>query len=251
MKDLKDNIFSFFKKLTFDEDSHKYFVDKNPLKYSVSGIIKLFHKPFDKESVSKDKEIEYKTLQEFGAMPSFIDTSQKTILKSWKAKAEIACDHGTNVHLFGEKYPFDRTLKPKNNKEVAITKFWDSLPNHVVPVIMELQMYHKKYMFAGTADILLYNKKNNTFIIGDYKTNEDLFNSFGDVMLKGFSDLKVNAFNKYQLQLSFYQILFEQLGLEVSSRKLIWLLPDGNYKMYTTTDYTERLSDFLKNYKLD
>ncbi len=252
MKSILKKIHKNFEDLKFNEEDHKYFVKDTPLQYSVSGIIKLFHEPFKREAISRDKEIEFNTLKELGCIPSFVDTSQKAVLASWDAKSSIACEKGTDVHLFGEKYPFDRTLKPKNKKEEAIVKFWESLPSHIVPAIMELQMFHKKYMFAGTADILLFNTKTKKFIIGDYKTNEDLFNTFGNqVMKKGFSDLSVNAYNKYQLQLSFYQILFEQTGYEVSGRKLIWLLPDGNYKMYSTNDYTNRLNNFLANYKLN
>ena len=38
-------------------------------------------------------------------------------------------------------------------------------------------------------------------------------------MLERFSNLLENSFNKYQIQLSYYQILLEQTGIEVSSRK--------------------------------
>lgn len=65
-------------------------------------------------------------------------------------------------------------------------------------------------------------------------------------MLGVFNNLLDNPFNHYQLQLSFYQILFEQSGFKVSSRKLIWLLDDGTYKMYNMDDYTQQLKEQLK-----
>ena len=108
-------------------------------------------------------------------------------------------------------------------------------------------MFHKEFMFAGTADILLYNTVTGMFIIGDYKTNKDLFKNFnGQKMLGPFNNMLDCAFSKYQLQLSYYQILFEQTGLKVSSRKLIWLLPDGTYKMYNMDDHTKVLKEQLK-----
>ena len=127
-------------------------------------------------------------------------------------------------------------------QERAVIKFWNDLPEHVVPLILELQMYHKQYMYAGTADVPLYNKKTKTVIIADYKTNKDLFKNFrGKKLLHPFTDLLDNPFNKYQIQLSYYQLLFEQVGLNVSSRKIIWLKKDGEYEVFDTVDYTEKL----------
>lgn len=251
MEVVKAEILSFFKDLRFNEEEHKYFVNGKQLNYSVSGIIKKFHEPFKRDQISKDKAKEFALIEELGCSFKGMPTNQKEVLSQWDTKQEAACKKGTNIHLFGEVYPFNRTLKPKNKFEEAVVKFWNDLPNFIVPVIMELQMYHKEYMFAGTGDILLYNKNTGEYIIGDYKTNEDLFSVFnGKIMKNGFSDLHLNNFNKYQLQLSFYQILFEQLGLKVSSRKLIWLRPTGEYEMYDTEDYTDRLKNFLKNNKL-
>lgn len=69
-------------------------------------------------------------------------------------------------------------------------------------------------------------------------------------MLGIFDNLLDSPYNKYQLQLSFYQILLEQIGLKVSSRKLIWLRPTGKYELYNTEDYTDVLRDWLKNNEL-
>ena len=69
-------------------------------------------------------------------------------------------------------------------------------------------------------------------------------------MLGPFKDLLDMPLNHYQLQLSFYQILFEQLGLRVESRKIIWVKPTGDYEMYDTQDYTSILKDYLKNNKV-
>lgn len=234
----KDKILRFFDKLEFDEGKHLYTVNGNKINSSVSKIIKNFVKPFDSIGISK-------------GVAEKRGVSQAQVLREWKQAGKEACDKGTRVHLFGELYPFDRTLKPSDKYEEAIVKFWNDLPPFIVPVVMELRMYHKDYMFAGTGDILLYNKNTGKYIIGDYKTNKDLFKNFkGQKMLGVFDDLLDMPLNHYQLQLSFYQILFEQIGLNVESRKIIWLKPDGNYQMYDTQDYTAVLRDYLKNNKV-
>jgi len=236
-KDTK-RILKFFNELEFDEGKHLYTINGHKINSSVSKIIKNFVKPFNLNGISK-------------GVAKKEGVSQDVILKRWKQAGKEACDKGTRVHLFGELYPFDRTLKPSDKYEEAVVKFWDDLPDHIVPVVMELRMYHKDYLFAGTGDILLYNKNTGHYIIGDYKTNKDLFKNFkGQRMLSLFDDLLDMPLNHYQLQLSFYQILFEQIGLKVESRKIIWLKPDGEYEMYDTEDYTGILKEYLKHNKV-
>lgn len=234
----KDKILGFFNKLEFDEGKHLYTVNGDKINSSVSKIIKNFVKPFDSKNISL-------------GVARKRGISQEEVLKEWEQAGKEACDKGTRVHLFGELYPFDRSLKPSDKYEEAIVKFWNDLPDHIVPVVMELRMYHKDYLFAGTGDILLYNKITGHYIIGDYKTNKDLFKNFkGQKMLSLFDDLLDMPLNHYQLQLSFYQILFEQIGLKVEGRKIIWLKPEGEYEMYDTEDYTGILKEYLKHNKV-
>lgn len=245
MEKMKIQILEYFKGLEFEEDVHKYTFKSKPIKISVSGLIKNFYEPFDSYTVS------LKIAERDGLC-------QKEILKGWDDEGKKGIKIGNKSHLFGEVYPFNRNLEPSTGFEEAIVKFWNDLPDYIVPVIMELRMFHKEFMFAGTADILLFNTITNTFIIGDYKTNKDLFKNYkgkenkykGKMMTGVFSHLLDTPFNHYQLQLSFYQILFEQTGLKVSSRKLIWLLPDGTYNMYSLDDYTGVLKEQLKTIKI-
>jgi len=229
----KDMIFDFFNDLSFDEPSHIYHWKGIQVPISVSGKIKEFVKEVDFIAISK------KVAEKEGTTP-------EKVQKRWEHKKRKACRKGTEVHLFGELYPFNRHLIPSNGYEEAVVRFWNDIPDYIVPVVMELQMYHKEFDFAGTSDILLYDTRNDTYIIADYKTNEDLFKNFrGKTLISPFEHLLDNNFNKYQLQLSFYQILFEQLGLKVSKRKLIWLRPSGTYTMYDTKDYTKELVEHL------
>lgn len=222
----------FFKDLNFNEEKHLYDVNGKHLP-SVSGLIKTFTPYFDAEAKAKSKAERY-------------GVSHLEILQEWEDTKNEACDRGHRVHLFGEKYPFDRTLKPSCGQEKAVVKFWNDLPAHILPAFMELRMYHKHFNFAGTADILLFDTINKCFIIGDYKTNKDLFKNFKqESLLYPFTNLLNSPFNKYQTQLSFYQLLFEQTGFKVSGRKLIWLLKTGDYIMYDTDNLTGVLNKYV------
>lgn len=226
-----------FKDLLFEEQSHSYYLsDKSKkLKYSVSGLIKKFTPEFDTQSKSLGTAIK-------------TGKTQQQVLQEWEDKKNKACDLGSITHIFGENYMFNRTLQPSSKFEEAIVSFWQNLPSYVIPVFSELQMYCKKHLFAGTADIILYNKLSKTFILADYKTNEDLFKNFkGEKLLGQFSHLLNNNFNKYQIQLSFYEYLFNQTGFEVSSRKIVWLKPDGKFELYDTENFKPQIINFLQN----
>jgi len=109
-------------------------------------------------------------------------------------------------------------------------------------------MYHFKHLFAGTADIILFDTKTQTYIIADYKTNKDLLKNYkGKTMLGPFSHLLDNPLNHYAIQLSYYQLLLEQVGVKVSKRIIIWLGLDGNYQLFNTEDVTDILKQQLKD----
>lgn len=111
-------------------------------------------------------------------------------------------------------------------------------------------MYSEKWGIAGTADLMFYDTKSDNIVLRDWKSNQDLFKNYkGKRLLAPFNYLEDNPFNKYQLQLSLYQILFEQTGFKIENRALIWVKEDGTYKIYRTNDYRDRLIEHLnKNY---
>ncbi|MDB4285897.1 PD-(D/E)XK nuclease family protein [bacterium] len=230
----KEKIEGFFSDLRFSEEDHVYRVGGQKLVRSVSNIVKDFEKYTDFNAIaySLDKKNKY----EPGTMRTL-----------WNKKSSLSCAIGNKAHYYGEVYALHRSLVPTDGYEKAIKSFWDSMPEHFLPVSVELKMYHKKYLFGGTADILLYNTKTGKYVLGDYKTNEDLFkNHRGQKLIKPFDSLLSNPYNKYQIQLSLYQILFEQTGLNVENRLVLWIKPDGTYQMYQTDDYAEILKKYLK-----
>lgn len=238
MTNLFQDIEKYFNELSFEETSHKYSVGKTKIKLSATGVIEKFKSTFDALTIS-------------GYVADSRGISQDEVLKEWKDINTEAIQRGNRVHLFGELYPRNRNMTPTCPQEEAIVKFWKDLPSHLEIVKLELPMYHKQFMFAGTADITLYNKNTGTFIILDYKTNKDLFKNFkGQKLYEPFEDLLDQPFNHYQIQLSLYQLLLEQTGAKVSSRKIIWLKRDGNYEMYDTEDFRPELKHFLENNKL-
>lgn len=234
LEDKKKEILDTFKDLSFREDTHQYFLGDRNLKYSVSGIIKKYSNPFNTDQIAP-----------FSAKKAGVTV--KEIKRRWDYERVKSVKIGNAAHLFGEYFMFDRSLVPQTGYDAAIVKFWTELPDFIIPVFPELRAYHKKKFYAGTMDILLYNTLNDTFMIGDYKSNKDLFKNHQGQMLRGrFSDLLDTPFNKYQIQLNYYQQLVEQVpGVKISKRKIIWLKPDGNYELYECKDFSDRLNKKL------
>ncbi len=236
MNKKKLEIIEFFKSVKFTEDGHKYHVDGSELGLSVSGLVKKFVKFTDFPAIARRTDAKF-------------NYPEGSTQKLWDLKKDAACAKGNRAHFFGEMYAFHRTVKPNGGLEEAIVKFWKSLPKHIVPVFTELEMYHKRKMFGGTADIILYNTRTEKFIIADYKTNEELFNNFaGKKLIGAFKFLREDNFNKYQIQFSSYQVLLEQVpGIEVERRVLVWLKPDGTFKRLDCADYTNEVRNYLIN----
>jgi ATP-dependent exoDNAse (exonuclease V) beta subunit len=224
-----------FKGLTFQEKGHKYTVDGVKIEKSVSSLIHSFYEPFDSDYHS-------------ARIAERDGRTQAEVLKEWKDINDESIERGHRVHLFGERYQDDRTLTPSCNQELALTKFWADLPPYIVPVGAEIRMYHYIKKFAGTSDILLYNMLNGTYIIADYKTNKDLYKNFkGKTMLPPFEDLLDCPLSHYEVQLSYYQILLEQIpGIKISRRIVIWLLMNGEYSVIDTRDFTDRLKTQMR-----
>jgi len=229
----------FFKGLTFEASRHEYFYRGNKIAKSVSGLIHEFVKPQDWDKIAERKDI--KEGKPLGYHKQL-----------WAKVSKDACDDGSDVHDFGEK---SRKLEEakEHNKKKAIVNFWSDCfskyPGRYVVVARELKMVHKKFLFSGTGDFILFDTWTNTFIIGDYKTNKDLFKNFrGQKLLAPFSRLLDNPYNHYQIQFSLYQVLLEQIyGFKVSERWLIHLKPDATYDRFLTEDYSGILKVALEN----
>lgn len=233
MKEMQNKIKEYFKELQFDAQAHSYEVRGKPL----TSVSKTIHKYVEK--------VDFDKIAGFVAKKRGITKAE--VLAEWEAKKIASCNQGTIVHSFGENY--FKGKQPTNGFEEAIVKFWDNIPEYIEPFLFELQMFSETLGIAGTSDIILFNRKTGKFILADYKTNIDLFKNYkGKTLLAPFENLLDSPYNKYQLQLSMYQLLFEQCGFEVESRRIIWLKPNGVYENFKTEDLTQKLlKELTKN----
>ena len=215
-----------FQKLKFKEKTHIYTVDKKEIP-STSSLIKQFYKEFDSDKVSF-----------FVAKKKGV--SKQQVLDEWKDINLESIDRGNNVHQFAEDYCNGLDVKPTCIQTHAVVNFWNNLPAYYELVFVELQMCDEQFWYAGTTDFVLLDNRDGSLVIGDYKTNKDIFKSY-NMMLHPFDLLEDCPYNHYQIQFSYYQILLEQLGYKISNRLLVWLKHEGGYETYNTSNFTNIL----------
>lgn len=229
-KEIKNKVEWMFSDLVFEEERHLYFINGSPLP-SVSSLIKGHETFVDFKAISK-------------AVAIRDNKSQAQVVGEWDKIKNDACALGTATHNYAEFY--DGTQEPQNELQHAAKKFFDELPEYYEILFKELRMYSREFKYAGTADLILLDKRTNTLVIADFKTNKDLWKSY-QMLQSPFEHLEQNNFNKYQFQLSYYQIMLEQTHYEVSNRVIIWLQRNGEYSIHQTEDYTKDLRKCLLN----
>lgn len=235
--------------LHLDEATHTYTMNvwqEEPYTLpSVSSFIKDFHKFFDAPAVA------YMISQKS-------DKSVEDILAEWDATRDAAIERGNKTHDFAQywcDFDYDRPANPTTYQELGVVEFMMNLPEHLVPLRTEQKLWSREYQYAGTTDLILLNRETNKLIIVDWKTNKDLHKNYRDLLYYPFDEYVNCPLHKYYIQLSFYQIMVEETGLEVEDRWIIHLpgSPDidggGDGLLYTTykaPDLTDKIHAHFK-----
>lgn len=237
--DVERMIFNSFKELKFEKERHLYSIyTDGKLRYlpSVSSLVEKFAPKFNKQkmlplSATKASRIEGRPV------------SSKELEARWIKKNKDACDLGHDTHDFLEKYTGIQT--PSTPQEKAGIKYLKSLQGKYKISFRELKAFSREFMYAGTMDLPLEVIEGSSFEIADYKTNGDLFKAY-DYLYPPFETLESSPYNKYQIQLSYYQIMLEEINLKITNRRLVHLKEDESFKVFNLLDLTEYLKDYHK-----
>lgn len=274
---IRNKIRDAFKGLVFDEKPHKYYLNGREMT-CVSNVTHMFKEHFDEDLVAQQT---YE--RNFNNQKSkYYQMYPEQILEEWHKISSEACSHGTERHEFGESCFYfmtgqydlildnfkDRLVPPETeegkwgfravyNKEIAIIKFWNDLPECVVPILAETKVYDEALGYSGTFDILFYydnekdervSKPDSGLWIYDYKSNKDLYKNFNKRLLEPFTDLIDMPLSLYKLQLSLYQNCIELLGMNVVARTIIWVKPNSEYDRIHLENYTQKITGYLREH---
>lgn len=225
---IQERVKAMFSDLIFEDRRHLYFVDEKRLP-SVSKLVEHHQHPFDENKwlpiIAKRDNVSIHELKH-----------------KWLTINQEACDLGHTTHNFLEKFSGIQT--PSSPQQIAGIKFFKEILKEYDIVAREIRMYSRKFGYAGTADLLLYHRLTGEYVLADYKTNKDLFKTYG-LLKTPFDYLENNPYNHYQLQLSYYQIMLDEVNINISKRLLVYLKADETYKIYELFDFTEYLKSYL------
>lgn len=270
VSDSRRKVLESYSDLEFYDEEHKYLLHGKQLN-SVSGIGHRFiENPFNETY----QAIEY--AKKHGQTADFW-------IKKWRCNSFRATTLGTKTHEFGEslsyliaghpelirdsiRMQYNETLNylaPIHPKEEAVELFLKELPSSYHLVLNETKVYsgknpdsskNLKEQICGTFDMLYWydgggDSSKAGFVIFDYKTNANLFNSYnrekGKMLLPPVNYLYEEDYGLYVIQLNLYALMLEDIGFPVISRKIVWVKDDGTYEIIDIPDISETLRDCL------
>lgn len=168
----------------------------------------------------------------------------------WEKKGRLASNLGTEAHylceLFLNGLP-SRWWEPEMKVLFDFVRDY-AVPNGIVVHNTEKEIYSTEADMGGSVDAILYDTRNDMYIILDFKRSDklknDVHNSFSTKMLPPLSHLDDCRGASYSLQLGIYQYVLEKdYGLNVSDRILLSIHPDAPF--VTSVPYLKAEVEFI------
>ena len=256
---------SSFSNITFIENDHKYTINGNPAKLSVSQLLKKYETPFDSDKISS-----------FVARKDGI--SQQDVLRNWEFTKDYSCHKGSEFHKIVENHfsrkqiKIDKTLieaffnqrmqyKNKDSiekyyKEMALLirnflNFYDWWKQDHILLKSEFVIGDELSGICGTIDNLSYNKKTKQLVIFDYKTNKEIKkqNPRNETLLGCLCHLQNCEYTKYSLQLNLYKMIIEnKTSFSIPKSYIVWMSGKDNYELIECLDLKKESQEIVKNF---
>ena len=279
----KENDYVFFNDL-----EHLYLDKLSGERYiSVTQLIHAYANPFNASFFSKYKALEAlcdpdhfslikqgllntqiwkpELLDKLNIDKKMFDEKVKEILKSWDDTRDEACGHGSYVHELLETSFYDKTHFDLSNFGCPYVcgnyscikgNYHLDLDNGIYPEFLMSYITPEGLHIAGQADLIV--KSGNDIDILDWKTNKEIkrrgfYNSSKkkNVCLKyPLNNIEDCNYNIYQLQLSLYAYMLQQLNpnFNIRSLKLVHIARDGKQTVYELKYLKEDVERMLKHY---
>lgn len=201
------------------------FVDKSLHYITISAVNGYLTKPFDKEGVAKKCEEKGKKVD-----CQWTGKTAQDIIKMWEDKASESREYGKKVDTYAEcklegdvssieeykldyDVQYDERLK---NHILAFDQFYDRImkSGDIVYIGREIEVWNKvkteneEFYVKGRLDALFYNKRTDTWIIIDWKSNESICTEatkWTEHLLGPAKSLYAIDWNTYTLQVFNYK----------------------------------------------
>lgn len=209
--------------IILDPTTHTY-LDSNDVKYkSVTTLIKDFVPKFDFDEKSKLYAAKYG-----------LDVEE--VRQSWRQKNVDSTSFGTAIHKEIENLINEGVYNGEPKFKEPVSEVVNTIVSDFKPgnFLLEHIVFNEEYKIAGTADVIVDNKK--SFSVLDFKTNKEfkVQNPYDKYLLEPISHLPNGEFFKYSLQLSFYAYFYSLATSKSLDRLAVyWLDRTKNNNSYT------------------
>ena len=271
-RDARELILREYGDIEFREEGHIYTLHGRIIETTISALGHRFEqRPFDAQAMA------VKHAEKHGNTPEYW-------IGEWEKISKKATTIGTKVHEYGESLSYvlnglpedmilesargqydavARDITPVHPKERAAAEFLKKLPKNYHLVLNEARVYSGKNpdpqkniseLICGTFDMLYWDDGNGNpekagFVLLDYKTNGTLTNDFNrkfnNYLAAPFYDLYEESLGLYTIQLSAYQMLLEDIGIQIKARILVWLKEDGHCELVALPNVSDKLRNIL------
>lgn len=205
----------FTANIKMNESTHRYYLINKPEFEFVSctTFIEYFFHKFDSVGVANNLTMTH---------PNYIGMSPQELIKNW----DKAAKEGTEIHKEIDNFIKFGTM-PQNSKSKIGINWLNTIDRNKYEIFSETIIFSEEIKIAGTVDLILFNKENNTLDIYDWKTTKSIDkNSYGSKMgrVPATSTLMDCNFIHYSLQLSLYRYILENYySLKVNNLTLLHL----------------------------
>tara|TARA_B100000965_G_scaffold189563_1_gene158241 strand:+ start:243 stop:956 length:714 start_codon:yes stop_codon:yes gene_type:complete len=237
MPQIQDNIKKLLSSdITLKDINHSYVLNTNKkIKFiSATELVNKQFREFNAVEVSKRLT---------SSVPKYMHLTAQQLRNRWKKKR----DFGTKVHNEIEENILTN-VKPSTASGIKAIK-WLNRTYKDYMLLPEIIVFDTTLKVAGTIDLMVVNKTDNSCILIDWKTTEKLtFNGFrGQTGITLASkNLQDSKYDRYCLQLSIYRFLLEKKWKINVDKSLIVHLKDDGVKDYTARYYETNVMTLLK-----
>lgn len=274
--------------VAFNDKEHIYWnVNDNGRYVSVTTLIGQYAPPYDsefwsaykaleqlipsdswtieKKALLNSKKIDENLFSVYDINENEFNKIQQDILDAWDAKKRASCERGTKIHSMLEN-TFYRAGKNVSLKKFGIGGKFECRKDYTdldieYGVYPEYLIYwedkDKELRIAGQIDLLI--KNGNEITLVDWKTNEEMTTKgyynpktkTNDKMLFPLNNLDECKLSHYEMQLSMYAWMLQQLNPDFTINKLILCHWDHNNKntIYDCRYLKKEVEVVLKHYK--
>ena len=227
--------------IKFEPVDHIYTV-KGEVYTSVTTVLHNFFPEFESERISKNYAKKH-------------GMTQQEVLNNWAEKGRIACEVGTNTHLFAECKLLNTDLPtPENDRETLLFNYTDICINQLLKkykfISSERMIFSPRYKIAGSIDVIMECIETGDIVLVDWKTSKviEKINKFREFGIRGLQHLQHCNYEHYSLQLNMYRRILEIENYFPGKniRMGIVHIHDGGIESYKIREMSEEISIILE-----